>query len=115
MPSEHPNVARIAARCGIGCVFLAEVVLMAIIFWYIRVRLSIPFHFISKENIRYVAISLLFIPVTLGIRALGFGYIWTSILSVLVCMALYFGALLLLKDETMWFLTRKVLGKLKRS
>lgn len=94
--------------------FLAEVVLMAIIFWYIRVRLSIPFHFISKENIRYVAISLLFIPVTLGIRALGFGYIWTSILSVLVCMALYFGALLLLKDETMWFLTGKVLGKLKR-
>ena len=31
MPSEHPNVARIAARCGIGCVFLAEVVLLRLL------------------------------------------------------------------------------------
>lgn len=94
--------------------FFAEVILMAIIFWYIRVKLSIPFHFISRENVRYIAISLLFIPITLGIRALGIGYIWTSVLSVGACIALYFGILLLLKDETMLFLTRKVLGKLKR-
>ncbi len=95
--------------------FLAEVVLMAIIFWYIRVKLSIPFRFMSRENLRYALLSLLFVPITLAVRQLGFGYIWTALIGVCICVAVYFGALLLLKDETMLFLSRKVLGKLKRS
>ena len=67
---------------AIATTFLAEVVLMGIIFWYIRVKLSIPFHFISRQNLLYVGVSLLFIPITLLVRNLGLGYIWTAVISV---------------------------------
>ena len=99
---------------AIASTFIAEVVLMAVLFWHIRVRLSIPFHFLSRENLRYVLLSLTFVPITLLIRLIGLGYIWTAILSVVICMAVYFGVLLLLKDPMLRFLMDKVLGKLKR-
>lgn len=93
----------------------AEVLLMAVIFWYIRVKLGLPMHFFDKANVRYLLLSLSFIPIVLGLRALGTGNIGTALLSVPVCMLVYFGALLLLKDETMLFLSKKLLGKLVRS
>ena len=95
--------------------FVAEVILMAIIFWYIRVKLHIPFHFVSRQNLRYLALSLVFVPITLGIRAAGFGYIWTAVLSVGVCCLFYFGALLVVRDQTMQFLAGKLFSRLKRS
>ena len=88
---------------------------MAIIFWFIRVKLHIPFHFVSRQNVRYLLLSVVFIPITLGVRAMGFGYIWTSILSVPICCLFYFAALLLMKDETMLFLTNKLLSRFRRS
>ena len=100
---------------AIATTFVAEVILMIVLFWHIRVKLSIPFHFISKTNLRYIVLSLTFIPITLAIRHIGLGYIWTSILSVGICMAVYFGVLLLLKDKILMFLMGKVLGKLKRT
>ena len=90
----------------------SEIVLMALIFWYIRGHLHLKLYFFDRINFRYIGLSLIFLPVTLGIRALGWGDIVTSHLSVPICMLVYFGALLLLKDETMLFLTRKMLGKL---
>lgn len=95
--------------------FVAEVILMAIIFWFIRVKLHIPFHFVSRQNVQYVLLSVVFIPITLGVRAMGLGYIWTSILSVPICCLFYFAALLLMKDETMLFLTNKLLSRFRRS
>lgn len=98
---------------AIATTFLAEVVLMGIIFWYIRVKLRIPFKFISRQNLLYVGVSLLFIPITLFVRNLGLGYIWTAVISVPVCAALYFTLLLLFKDETMWMLFDKGLKMLR--
>ena len=95
--------------------FVAEVILMAIIFWFIRVKLHIPFHFVSRQNLRYLALSVVFVPITLGIRAAGFGYIWTAVLSVGVCCLFYFGALLVVRDQTMQFLAGKLFSRLKRS
>ena len=98
---------------AIGTTFLAEVVLMGIIFWYIRVKLEIPFYFISRQNLLYIGVSLTFLPITLLVRSFGLGYIWTSVISVPVCVVVYFGALLLLKDKTMWMLFDKGLRMLK--
>lgn len=90
----------------------SEILLMGVIFWFIRVKLELKLYFFDRVNLRYIGLSVIFIPITLGIRALGLGDIMTSVLSVPICVAVYFGALLLLKDETMLFLSGKVLARL---
>lgn len=96
---------------AVSTTFAAEILLMCLIFRYIRGSLGIGLRFFNRENVRYIALSLVFVPVTLGVRALGMGDIVTSLIAVPVCMGLYFGALLILKDETMLFLSGKLLGK----
>ncbi len=64
-------------------------------------------------------LSLTFLPVTLGVHQLGFGNIVNAAIIIPICMLIYFGALLLMKDETMLFLTQKALatvfGRFKKS
>ena len=98
---------------AIATTFLAEVALMGIIFWYIRVKLGIPFQFISRQNLLYIGVSALFIPATLLVRGLGLGYIWTAALSVPVCAGGYFLILLACGDETMGMLWDKGLRMLR--
>ena len=89
---------------------------MAIIFWYIRVKLHIPFHFVSRQNLRYLALSLVFVPITLGIRAADFGYIWTAVLSVGVLLpVLFWRAVGGSETRRCRFLAGKLFSRLKRS
>ena len=88
----------------------SELVLMFILFRYIRNRLEIPFYFFTKTNLKYILLSLTFIPVTFAVHLLHLGNKWTAAIVIPVCMGVYFGGLLLLKDETMLFLFGKVWG-----
>ena len=92
--------------------FLAEIVLMAVLLRYIQKEMEISFYFFTKTNMKYLALSLTFLPVTYGVHLLGFGNVVNVILVVPVCVLIYFGVLLLTKDETMWFLSQKVLSTL---
>ena len=96
---------------AVSTTLIAEIVVMGIMFWFIRNRLEIDFHFFTRTNIKYILLSLLFVPITWLVKQLGFGMIVNCIVIVPICILVYFGALLLLKDETMLFLTKKVLGK----
>ncbi len=96
---------------AVSTTLIAEIVVMGIMFWFIRNRLEIDFHFFTRTNIKYILLSLLFVPITWLVKQLGFGMIVNCIVIVPICIFVYFGALLLLKDETMLFLTKKVLGK----
>ena len=60
----------------------------------------------------YLLLSLTFVPVTIGVHLLGFGELLNAGIVVPVCVAIYFGVLLLTKDETMLFLSQKVLSTL---
>lgn len=92
--------------------FLAEIVLMAVLLRYIQKEMEISFYFFTKTNMKYLALSLTFLPVTYGVHLLGFGNVVNVILVVPVCVLIYFGVLLLTKDETMLFLSQKVLSTL---
>ncbi len=101
---------------------IAEIVLMAILFWFVQKRLSIPFKFFTRANILYMLLSLTFLPITMGIRAIGlesriaslrWGAALTSGIIIVICMAVYFGVLLLLKDETMGLLADKALSMVR--
>ena len=96
---------------AIASTFFAEIVLMLLIFRHIR-GLGVNFTFFNRTNIKYVLISLTFIPVTFLVKRLGFGYLANAAIVVPLCVAIYFGSLLLLKDETMLFLSGKILQKL---
>lgn len=98
---------------------IAEIVLMAILFWFVQKRLSIPFRFFTRTNVKYMLLSLTFLPITMGVRAIGlesriaslrWGAALTSGIIIVICMALYFGVLLLMKDETMRLLTDRALN-----
>ncbi len=90
---------------------LAEIVVMMLMFSFIRKNLSIDFRFFTKTNCKYLALTLLFVPITFIIKQFDLGMILNCIIVVPVCMGVYFGTLLVTKDETMLFLTKKVLGK----
>jgi len=94
---------------------LAEIVVMMLMFSFIRKNLSIDFRFFTKANCKYLALTLLFIPVTMIVKRFGFGMIMNCIVIVPICMAIYFGTLLVTKDETMLFLAKSVLGKFIKS
>ena len=98
---------------------IAEIVLMAVLFWFVQKRLSIPFRFFTRTNVKYMLLSLTFLPITMGVRAIGlesriaslrWGAALTSGIIIVICMALYFGVLLLMKDETMRLLTDRALN-----
>ena len=92
--------------------FLAEIVLMIVLMRYIHKEMEIPFYIFTKTNLKYLLLSLTFVPVTIGVHLLGFGELLNAVIVVPVCVATYFGVLLLTKDETMLFLSQKVLSTL---
>lgn len=91
--------------------FIAEIVVMILMFWFIRTRLKIDFRFLTKANLKYLCLALLFVPVTFLVKQIGLNMIFNCIIIVPACMLVYFGTLFITKDETMLFLTKKVLGK----
>lgn len=102
---------------------LSEIVLMSILFWYVQKRLRIPFRFFTRANVKYMLLSLCFIPITLLVHQFHFaeklsselmGTILNAGIIMAICIPFYFGALLLLKDETMCFLTQKVLSVFRK-
>ena len=97
---------------AISTTFLAEIVLMIVLMRYIHKEMEIPFYIFTKTNLKYLLLSLTFVPVTIGVHLLGFGELLNAGIVVPVCVAIYFGVLLLTKDETMLFLSQKVLSTL---
>lgn len=97
---------------AISTTFLAEIVLMIVLMRYIHKEMEIPFYIFTKTNLKYLLLSLTFVPVTIGVHLLGFGELLSAGIVVPVCVAIYFGVLLLTKDETMLFLSKKVLSTL---
>ncbi|MGI5894150.1 MAG: oligosaccharide flippase family protein [Candidatus Merdivicinus sp.] len=113
---------------AIATTILSEIILMCILFQFIRKRLKIPFRFFTKTNVKYMLLSLTFIPITLAVRGLGLetslqsillGSLLTAGIIIVICMALYFGVLLLIRDTTMCFLTQKAIqmffGRFRRN
>jgi len=93
--------------------FFAEVILMALIFKKIR-DLGVDFTFFNRTNVKYFLISAFFFPIAFLVRSFGWGEIINTLVIMTLCIGFYFSVLLLTKDETMLFLSGKVLQKLKR-
>lgn len=61
----------------------------------------------NKNNFKYLLLSILFIPLSLIIRWLNFGFVWTIVLIVIGCVLLYGCILLKTKDNNLIFILNK--------
>lgn len=77
---------------------------------YFIKQTNIEARFFGKEIVRYFLVSAVFIPVSMVVRTLGFGYWFNIIMTVGVCVVIYGIFLLITKDP----LVDIVLGILKR-
>lgn len=94
---------------------VAELIMLSIMYWFIRRRMRVEFHLFAFRNMKYLYYSLPFIPIVWGIKLLSLGVVPTSVLAV-GCCGLYYGLLLLLtKDEMLFFFLDKIKNKLRRS
>ncbi|MGL4451025.1 MAG: oligosaccharide flippase family protein [Sarcina sp.] len=82
-------------------------------YFYINKVLKIKIKLYSREIYRYLLISLLFIPIVLGIKHVIDNSFLELFVSAIVCGGLYFLILLLMKDESFAVVANPVLSKIK--
>lgn len=93
---------------------IAEIVLITIENVYINKKLDIKPKFISKQNLTYFGLSILFIPIAILIKFINFGFYMNIILIIVICVALYGGVLLLKKDENLILIKDKLFNLVRR-
>lgn len=89
-------------------------VLVTLEYLYIRKVLKIHIKLLEFKKIKYLLISLLFIPITYLIKSAVSGFIKTTILVVLVNAALYFVILFITKDTVLMYLLEKLSKKIRQ-
>lgn len=80
---------------------------------YLYVKLKLEINLFSISKLKYLFISLLFIPIIYVIKALISNIIIYTLVSIGVCSILYFGLLIFIKDDTFNYLKGIILSKLK--
>ncbi|MGG1676515.1 oligosaccharide flippase family protein [Neobacillus sp. NRS-1170] len=101
----------LTAETAILTTAVANILLIALEYQYIRRYLKIPFQLLSWANLKYLVFSLPFIPISLVIRSVFNGTILLFILIVAACGLLYMVILVLSKDEIITLFTSKMKGK----
>lgn len=94
---------------------LAELIMLSIMYWFIRVRMGIEFRLFAFRNMKYLYYSLPFLLITWLIRQLSLGVLFTSAIVIGVCGLYYFGILLLSKDDMLFFFLNKMTARFRRS
>lgn len=82
---------------------------------YATKKMDLKVNFITKQNITYLILGLLFIPISLIVKLIDFGFIYNIIIIMILCCALYVGTLYILKDENLFVIINKLFNRFKRS
>ena len=93
---------------------MVEVLLIILEYRFASKKLDVRPKYFSKQNIIYLVLSALFIPIALLVKAINFGFALNTIIIIVLCVALYGGVLLIIKDENVYLIINKFLGKLRR-
>lgn len=92
---------------------MVEFTIFIIHYVYARRKMNIDVQVFNKKNMIYTILSLLFIPISLLIRSLEFGFFLNMILIIVICMGLYFIVLFIKRDSNLLFILDKFKNKLK--
>jgi len=91
----------------------SEIIVLIWHYLYAKRNMKIKVEILSKKNITYFALGILFIPISLIIRKLNLGFILTLLLIILICSFMYFIVLYIKKDTNLLFILDKFKRKLK--
>ena len=83
---------------AIASTLLVEIGVIITEIIYIKKRYNIYIRVFSNRNLKYLAVSLLFIPITMGVRYLELSNIPSLIVISFSCLIIYFGIMKLSKD-----------------
>lgn len=93
---------------------VAEIALIIIEYIYINKKINVKPKFISKQNLTYLVLSLIFIPISILIKTINFGFWINLILIITLCVLLYVGVLTKLKDDNLSLIKNKLFNVLRR-
>ena len=93
---------------------ISELLVFILHYRYSKKILKINVNIFSKNNILYLILGTLFIPLSLVIRMLNLGFIITLGLIIIVCCLTYFIVLYIKKDNNLIFILSKFFKKLDR-
>ena len=90
---------------------IAEISLSLLLYRYITQNQKIKYVVFSKQNLIYLLLGILFIPISLIIRLFNLGFWFNLILIVMICVITYVGILYIIKDENLNLIIKKVFSK----
>lgn len=91
---------------------IVEIIIAVCQYIYTRKKLNIKLNIITKETVRYLIVSLCFIPVSYLVKMLNIGFFIKVLLIVIICSLMYVGILFIFKDTNIMFILEKVKGKI---
>ena len=91
----------------------SEIIIFIWHYIYSKKKMNLSVRFFTKENMTYLILGILFIPISMVIKKFNLGF-WVTIgMVMLVCCLLYFVVLLIKKDKNLIFILNKFKIKLK--
>lgn len=86
---------------------ISEIIVFICHYIYARKKMKLNVKIFTKRNLLYLIIGILFIPLSLIIRTFNLSFVVNLCLIVATCIILYFGVLLLTKDNNLIFILSK--------
>lgn len=86
---------------------LVETLLVILQYRFIKNKLKINLEIFSRKNLRYILLSILFVPISLLIRMIKFSFYTNIIVIIVSCCILYYAILYIIKDDNLNYLLNK--------
>ena len=98
---------------AIATTLIANLIVIALEYRMVKKVIKLDIHLFAYENTKYFYYSLVFIPITFGVKFVISNIIIACVVEVLICGLAYLGILVFTKDSVFFELFNKVLVKLK--
>ena len=98
---------------AIATTLIANLIVIGLEYRLVKKVIKLDIHLFAYENIKYFYYSLVFIPITLGIKCIVSNIFILCSLEVISCGLIYLGILIITKDDVFFELVNKLRVKLK--
>ena len=98
---------------AISTTLIANLIVIGFQYRLVKKVIKLDIHLFAYENIKYFYYSLVFIPITFGIKFVISNILIACVLGVITCGLVYLGILIITKDEVFFELLNKILIKFK--
>lgn len=98
---------------AIATTLIANLIVIVLEYRMVKKVIKLDIHLFAYENMKYFYYSLVFIPITLGIKSFIHNLFIACVLEIIACGLVYLGILLITKDSVFFELADKILTKLK--